>query len=107
MLYLVLCTTEIHSSCSHDMLAGQELCYFCHQQNKRNVYVDVSDEKKARELQYEKILREYQDKKQSLARVQEREAKRFSKFFAKDASSHNFGLLQKKVSITLFPPTWL
>ena len=95
----------MNSSCSHDMPAGQELCYFCHQQNKRNVYIDISDEKKARELQYEKILHNYQSKKQSLARVQEREAKKVSKFFAKNASSHNFGLLQKKVSIKMFPLT--
>jgi methionine salvage enolase-phosphatase E1 len=61
------------------------------------VYVDVSEEMKMKELQYQKILQEYQGKKRSLTAAREREAKKVSDLFAKDASSHNFRLLQRKV----------
>lgn len=88
--------------CSHDTIAGQELCYFCHQRSKKNVYVDISAEKKARDLQYERILQEYQDKKHSLASAKEHEAKRVSKSFAKDTSSLNFKSFVQKVSTNLF-----
>lgn len=64
--------------------------------------MDISEEKKARELQYEKILHDYQSKKHSLASAKEREARKTSELFAKDASSHNLGRLQRKVSATCY-----
>lgn len=95
----IIIIVDMNPSCSHNTVAGQELCYFCHQRNKRNVYIDISDEKKARELQYEKILQDYQDKKRLLASARDREVKKVSGLFAKDASSHNFSRGQSKVSI--------
>lgn len=89
---------KLHEQCSRNTTPGQELCYFCHQRNKRNVYVDISEEKKAKELQYEKILHEYQDKKHHLTVANDVKAKKMSQLYAEDAATYNFELAQKKVS---------
>lgn len=46
-------------SCSHQN-AGQELCYLCHQRQKRNVPVYLSEEVKRREKEEAQILSQYQ-----------------------------------------------
>lgn len=60
--------------------------------------MNVSDEKKARDLQYEKVLHDYQEKKRHLTLAKEREAHKVFELYAKDASSYNFDIAQKKVS---------
>ena len=89
---------ELHTSCSHDTLSGQGLCYSCHQRNKKNIFIDVSDEKKTNELKYEKLLQEYQNKKHSMVAAKELDAKNSTQLFAKDTSLYNFRHSQKKVS---------
>ena len=80
-----------------DAEEGQELCYLCHQRSRRNVHVDISDAKRAKESAYEKILHEYQDRKHCLASAKEHEARKISELFAKDTSLHNFRDFEKKV----------
>ena len=88
----------LDSLCGHRGDSAQVLCYFCHQRNKRNIYVDTSTERKATEINYEKVLHDYQEKKHSLASAKERKAKKTSGLFAKDASLHNYKRSQEKVS---------
>ena len=90
---------SVDSLCSRDK---GELCYFCHQRNKRNVFVDTTEEKKAREEQYEKILHEYQQKKHRLANARENDARTRAFQYAKDASKQNLESGLRKVSHSKF-----
>lgn len=47
------------SSCGHNN-AGQELCYLCHQRARRNVYLDLAEEKRRKEEEETRLLREFQ-----------------------------------------------
>ena len=93
----IIILLSLDSLCDHRGDTRQGLCYFCHQQNKKNLYVDTSIERKAKEINYEKVLHDYQEKKHFLASAKEREAKKISESFAKDASLHNYRLSQEKV----------
>lgn len=75
------------------------MCYLCHQRDKRNQFIDVSEEKRLRELQYEKLLKEYQDRECRLALAKDREAKKISELFAKEAKLYNFDIAQRKVCV--------
>lgn len=95
-VYWYFFSDNLNPPCSRDR---EELCYFCHQRNKRNIYTDVSEEKKKREQQYEKILHDYQDKKRRLTTAKEMDAKKRSQHYAKDASRYNFEVARRKVSV--------
>jgi hypothetical protein len=47
------------SSCGHQN-AGQELCYLCHQRNRRNVPVYLHEELRQKELEEDNLLMQYQ-----------------------------------------------
>ena len=50
------------SSCGHRN-AGQELCYLCHQRDRRNIPVSFTEERKKRELEEDRLLQQYQQLK--------------------------------------------
>ena len=50
------------SSCGHRN-AGQELCYLCHQRDRRNIPVSFTAERKKREMEEDKLLTQYQQLK--------------------------------------------
>ncbi len=60
--------------------------------------MDVLDDKKSRDIQYEQILHTYQDKRRNLANAKESEARKSLQFYAQDAAKHNYSLAQKRVS---------
>lgn len=62
------------------------------------MYVDLSEEKKRREKQYEKILHDYQDKRRCLATAKDNDAMRKVRHYAEDVSRYNFELAEKRVS---------
>jgi hypothetical protein len=47
------------TSCGHHGI-GQELCSVCHQRAKRNIPVYIQEEKRNREADEEKLLKQYQ-----------------------------------------------
>lgn len=50
------------TSCGHPV-AGQELCYLCHQRARRNVPVSFAEERKRREEEEARLLQQYQTMK--------------------------------------------
>ena len=64
--------------------------------------MDVSDVIKSRDMQYEQILQNYQDKKHDLTNAKESEARKSSQFYARGASKHNYSLAQEMVSLFVF-----
>lgn len=50
------------TSCGHHN-AGQELCYLCHQRNRRNVPVYLHEEIRQKELEEDQLLMQYQSLK--------------------------------------------
>ena len=50
------------SSCGHRN-AGQELCYLCHQRERRNIPVSFAEERKKREMEEDRLLQQYQQLK--------------------------------------------
>ena len=57
---------QTQSACGHQN-AGQELCYLCHQRDSRNIPVNFSEERKMREKEEERLLRQYQQMKDTEA----------------------------------------
>ena len=57
------------SACGHN--AGQELCYLCHQRERRNVYVSFAEERKKREIEEDRLLQQYQHMKDTEHLLQE------------------------------------
>ena len=47
------------SSCGHAD-AGQELCYLCHQRERRNIPVSFTEERKRREAEEDRLLQQFQ-----------------------------------------------
>lgn len=51
---------NIQSSCAHTDVNGHDLCYICHQREKRNIPVDMKQDRKRRQEQEDEILLTYQ-----------------------------------------------
>ena len=49
-------------SCGHAN-AGQELCYLCHQKDRRNIPVSFTEERRRREQEEDRLLQQYQHMK--------------------------------------------
>ena len=47
------------SSCGHSN-SGQELCYLCHQREKRNIPVFLAEERRAQEQKEDQLLQQFQ-----------------------------------------------
>ena len=47
------------SACGHHN-AGQELCYLCHQRDRRNIPVSFAEERRRQEQEEDKLLQQYQ-----------------------------------------------
>jgi len=54
------------SSCGHSN-AGQELCYVCHQRERRNVYVSFAEERRQKEEEENQLLRDFQQYRDAVA----------------------------------------
>lgn len=50
------------TSCGHPV-AGQELCYLCHQRARRNIPVSFTEERRRREEEEARLLQQYQTMK--------------------------------------------
>ncbi len=53
------------STCGHN--AGQELCYLCHQRERRNIPVSFTEERNRREKDDDRLLQQYQHMKDTEA----------------------------------------
>ena len=58
------------SACGHAN-AGQEICYLCHQRNRRNVPVSFTEERKRREEEEDRLLQQYQHMKDTESIINE------------------------------------
>jgi hypothetical protein len=47
------------SACGHNN-AGQELCYLCHQRARRNVFLNLAEERRRKEEEESQLLKEFQ-----------------------------------------------
>lgn len=66
------------SACGHPN-AGQELCYLCHQRERRNIPVSFVEERKRREEEEDKLLQQFQhmkDAEETLGEQEDHLAKR-------------------------------
>ena len=90
------CASDVENS---QKITSPEMCSFCLKRDKRNVHIDTSDEKKIKDLQYEQILHNYQEKRNHLVKAKECAAKKNSMHYALDSSKHNYNLAQRQVSL--------
>ena len=54
------------SACGHNN-SGQELCYLCHQRDRRNIPVNFTEERRRREQEEDRLLQQYQQMKDTEA----------------------------------------
>ena len=85
------------STCSHSSVAGQELCYLCHQRAQCNVPVDVSAEREAAEKEEERLLQEYQHQHDLLALAREQAKRMKCRNYNQEIASFNFQSTEKRV----------
>ena len=83
------------STCSHLNTAGQELCYLCHQRALKNVFIDLSEEKRKREMEQDKLLQAHQQQKDLVAQVKEKIHKETKKFHNREIASFNNDATQR------------
>lgn len=76
-----------------------DLCYACAQREKRNVYVDLSSERKKRHQRYDQLMWDYQKRKNYIAMQREQEAKREAIQYSKCRASYNLDKANEKVGI--------
>lgn len=89
------------STCSHVSNSGQDLCYLCHQRALRNVFIDLSEEKRKREIEEDKLLQAHQQQKDLVAQVKEQLLKEDKKLHNRDIASFNSTAAQRtKVQCT-------
>ena len=60
------------SACGHKN-AGQELCYLCHQRDRRNIPVSFTEERRRREQEDDRLLQQYQHLKDTEAILRDQE----------------------------------
>ncbi len=83
------------ATCSHSASAGQELCYLCHQRALRNVPVDATKDKKDNEKHENKMLLEYQRRKDLLVLAKEQAARMKTIGFNQEMASFNLEAAQR------------
>ena len=83
------------ATCSHSSSAGQELCYLCHQRAFRNVPVDATKDKNDHEKHEDKMLLEYQQRKDLLALAKEQAARMKTIGFNREMASFNLEAAQR------------
>ncbi len=82
------------STCSHSGPSGQELCYLCHQRAQRNVPVDVSEDRRVREIFDDHMLQNYRHQKDLVALAKELMAKSNNRAYNKQVASKNLEVAQ-------------
>lgn len=84
-------STHYAVSCSHEN-AGQELCYLCHQRQKRNVPVYLHEEVKRREKEEAQVLSQYQHLKDVEKQLREEERRNEQRLERAKMDAFNLGV---------------
>jgi hypothetical protein len=79
------------SACGHHN-AGQELCYLCHQRQRRNVPVYLHDEIKLKDKEEGQLLMQFQHLKDMERHLKDQEAKKEQRFDRAKMDAFNLGV---------------
>lgn len=95
--------------CKHN--SGQELCYLCHQRQRRNVPISFTEEKEKAEQELDKALQQYQMYKDEQFYDQERRYVSREREMCKDVAESNLVLAEKvrqdRVPDKTFHPSYI
>ena len=80
--------------CSHSNKAGQELCYLCHQRNRKNIPIYLTEEIKRREQENDKCLTQYQHTKDLNAVLREQAKQLTNRKINQETAAFNIGVAE-------------
>ncbi len=81
------------TACGHHN-AGQELCYLCHQRNRRNVPVYLHEETRQKELEENQLLMQYQSLKDLDKQLKDEEKKNNQRMDRAKIDAFNLGVTE-------------
>ncbi|XP_063675495.1 coiled-coil domain-containing protein 81-like isoform X2 [Bolinopsis microptera] len=84
---------ELAAGCKHN--SGQELCYLCHQRQRRNIPISFTEEKAKAEQELDRVLQQYQMFKDDQFYDQERRYVSREKEMCKEVAESNLVLAEK------------
>ncbi|XP_069747006.1 coiled-coil domain-containing protein 81-like isoform X2 [Narcine bancroftii] len=84
------------SACSDHCKAGQELCYLCMQRALKNFPIDLSENRRRKEMEEEQLLRQYQQMKNQEALFQEQCEMLAGREYNQKISAFNIGIAEAK-----------
>ncbi|XP_072119452.1 coiled-coil domain-containing protein 81-like isoform X3 [Mobula birostris] len=84
------------TACSDHCRAGQELCYLCMQRALKNFPIDISESRRRKELEEEKLLQQYQQMKSQEAIFQEQCEMLAGREYNQKISAFNIGVAEAK-----------
>lgn len=80
------------NQCSHHHSAGQELCYLCHQRERRNIPVYLNEEVKQKEKEESQILAQYQHLKDLEKQLKDEEKRNNQRLDRARMDAFNLGI---------------
>ena len=86
-------STSNQFSCGHHN-AGQELCYLCHQRNRRNIPVYIHEETRQKELEEDQLLMQYQSIKDMEKQLKDEEKRNINRSDRAKVDAFNLGMSQ-------------
>ena len=81
------------SQCGHTN-TGQELCYLCHQRQRRNVPVYLHEETRMKELEEQQLLNQYQDMKETELRIKDENKRNEQRMDRAKMDAFNIGVME-------------
>ncbi len=81
------------SACGH-YNAGQELCYLCHQRNRRNVPVYLHEETRQKELEENQLLMQYQSLRDLDKQLKDEEKRNIQRMDRAKIDAFNLGVTE-------------
>ncbi|KXJ13436.1 coiled-coil domain-containing protein 81 [Exaiptasia diaphana] len=84
--------SRTESRCTvHGSRGGQELCYLCHQRAEKNVPVYLSEERRRKEMEQDRLLQEYQHQKDAEAILAEQNKNMENRRYNQKVAAFNLG----------------
>ncbi len=93
MVSVVVTAQAPATACGHHN-AGQELCYLCHQRNRRNMPVYLHEEVRQKELEEDQILMQYQSLKDMEKLLKDEEKRNILRSDRAKIDAFNLGMSQ-------------
>ncbi|XP_070568959.1 coiled-coil domain-containing protein 81-like [Ptychodera flava] len=90
----ILTPSPPSSACGHSTMAGQELCYLCHQRESRNIPISFELERRRKEMEQDRLLQQFQHMKDTEAIVREQAQNLSNRHDSQKIAAFNLGVAE-------------